>query len=334
MAHVASWKKELVDEIVEDIKNAPVIAVVDMHGIPAPQVQSMRAGMREHAKIKMTKNNLMLLALEEASKFKPGIEELKNAVGGQCAIVTTDMNAFKLFNKLKATMSPAPARAGDLAPRDIIVPAGPTPFGPGPIIGELQKLGLPAQIMNGKITVKKDTTVVKQGEPISADLAAMLPKLEILPMIVGMDARAIYGDGIVYSRDVLDIPDDYYTTMFATAASNALALAVEIAYPAKETMPMLIAKAYRNAQALSVEAAIPTKETIGALFAKADRQMLALASASGYTNDDLAARLSTCAAASVSAAEPVAQAEQKADEEETEEVSEDEAAAGLSALFG
>ena len=38
--------------------------------------------------------------------------------------------------------------------------------------------------------------------------------------------------------------------------------------------------------------------------------------------------------AAVAAAEPVAQAEQKADEEETEEVSEEDAAAGLSALFG
>lgn len=333
MAHVASWKKELVDEIVGDIVKAPVVAVVDMHGIPAPQVQSMRAGLRDHAKIKMTKNNLMLLALAEAAKSKPGIEGLSDGVDGQCAIVTTDMNAFKLFNKLKATMSPAPARAGDKAPFDIVVPAGPTPFGPGPIIGELQKLGLPAQIMNGKITIKKDTTVVKEGQEISPELAAMLPKLEILPMVVGMNARCVFGDGIIYGRDVLDIPDDYYATMFATAAHNAMALAVEVAYATAETVPMLIAKAYRNAQVLSVEAAIPTKETIGALFAKADRQMLALASASGYTNDDLAARLCACAAAPVTAAESVAQAEQKADEE-PEEVSEDEAAAGLSALFG
>jgi large subunit ribosomal protein L10 len=186
--------------------------------------------------------------------------------------------------------------------------------------------------MNGKITIKKDTTVVKEGEAISADLAAMLPKLEILPMIVGMDAKAVYGDGIVYSRSVLDIPDDYYSNMFATAAHDALAVAVEIAYPAKETMPTLIAKAYRSAYSLSVEAAIPTKETIGALFAKADSQMLAVASATGYTNDDIAARISSAPVAT--AAEPVAQAEQKADEEEAEEVSEDEAAAGLSALFG
>ena len=175
---------------------------------------------------------------------------------------------------------------------------------------------------------------MKAGEPISPALATMLPKLEILPMIVGMDAKAIYGDGIVYSKEVLDIPDDYYPTMFATAARNALALAVELAYPAKETIVPLVAKAYREAYALSMEAAIPTKETVGALFAKADSQMLALASVSGFTNDDIAARLSACATASpVAAAEPAKKAEQKADEK-SEEQTEEEAAAGLSALFG
>lgn len=289
--------------------------------------------MREHAKIKMTKNNLMLLALEEAAASVPGIDGLKDCVYGQCAIVTTDLDPFKLFKKLKATMSPAPAKAGDLAPYDIVVPAGPTPFGPGPIIGDLQKLGLPAQIMAGKITIKKDTTVVKQGEAISVDLANMLPKLEILPMVVGLDARAIYNDGVLYAKETLDIPDDYYTSMFATAAHDAMALAVEIVYPAKEVIPAIIAKAYRSATALSVEAAIPTKETIGTLFAKADSQMLALASASGYTDDSIAARLNACAAAPVVAAEP-ANAEQKAEEDEGEEVSEEEAAAGLGALFG
>lgn len=334
MAHVASWKKDVVEEIVADIKQYPTIAVVNVEGIGATQFQSMRAGLRGHAKIKMAKNKLLALALQEAAAEKAGVDQLVDAIDGQCAIVATDLNPFKLFNKLKATQTPAPARAGTAAPEDIIVPEGPTPFGPGPIIGELQKLGLPAQIMAGKIVIKKDTTVVKKGEEISAELAAMLPKLEILPCLVGMNAKAVFGDGIIYAKEVLDIPEDYYSSMFATAAHDALALAVEIAYPAKETIVPLVQKAYRQTYALSLEAAIPTKETIGALFAKADSQMLALASASGFTNDDIAGRLSAAAAAPVAAAEP-ANAEQKAEENtEEEEVSEEEAAAGLSALFG
>lgn len=333
MAHVATWKKDLVSELVQDMREAPVVAVIDMESIPGQQVQSMRAGIRAHAKIKMTKNKLMKLAIEEAAKDKPGLEALADVVGGQCAILTTDMGPFKLFAQLKKTLTPAPAKEGQLAPIDIVVPKGPTPFGPGPIIGELQKIGLPAKIDGGKIVILKDTPLVKAGEPVPGPVAAMLPKLEILPMVVGMDLRAAYEDGTIYKKEVLDIPEDYYKNMFATAAHNALALGVEIAFPTKETIVPLIAKAFRETLGLSVAAAIPTKENIDILLAKADAQMLSLASASGYQSDAIAARAGAVAAAAPVAAE-AAPAAESVKEDEPEEVSEEEAAAGLSALFG
>jgi large subunit ribosomal protein L10 len=334
MAHVAAWKKDMVSELVQDMREYPVVAIVDMEGIPGQQIQSMRAGLRAHAKLKMTKDKLILLALDEISKEKPGIADLKDAVHGQCAVVTTDIDSFKLFKKLESTKTAAPAKEGQLAPYDIVVPKGPTPFGPGPIIGELQKIGIPAAIEAGKIAVKKDTTLVKAGEPIPGPVAAMLPKLEILPMEVGMDLRAAYEDGVIYKRDVLDIPDDYYSTMFATAAHDALALGVSIAFPTKDTIVPLIAKAFRETMGLSIAAAIPTKENIEMLLAKADAQMLAIASATGYTNDSIAARLSSAAAAAPAAPAVTGSAPAESVEEEEEEVSEEEAAAGLSALFG
>jgi len=335
MAHVATWKKDMVSEIVKDIMENPVIAVVDMHGIPGQQIQSMRAGIREHAKLKMTKNNLMLLAIEEAAKQRPGLEALKGSVHGQCAIIATDINPFRLYKKLEATMTPAAAKAGQLAPKDIIVPKGPTPFGPGPIIGELQKIGIPAAIEAGKIAVKKDTTLVKCGEPIPPAVAVMLPKLEILPMIVGMELRSVYEDGIIYGKEVLAVPDDYYPSRFATAAHDAFALAMSLSYCTKDTIAPLVAKAFREARGLSISAAIPTKENIKILLAKADSHMLAVASASGYSNDSIAARLNSAAAAAAAKPAPdPAKAEKKVEEKEEEQVSEEDAAAGLSALFG
>ena len=145
MAHVAAWKKDMVSELVQDMREYPVVAIVDMEGIPGQQIQSMRAGLRAHATLKMTKNNLMLLAIDEAAKQKPGLEELKKNIDGQCAIIATDLNPFKLFRQLESTKTAAPAKPGEIAPMDIIVHQGPTPFGPGPIIGELQKLALLAR---------------------------------------------------------------------------------------------------------------------------------------------------------------------------------------------
>ena len=334
MAHVAAWKKTLVEELAQLMVEKPVVAIVDVHGIGGQQIQSMRAGLRGHAVVKMTKNNLILLALEKAAESRPEIIGLKDKVYGQCAVVSTDINPFRLFAKMESTKTRAAAKPGEIAPYDIVVPKGPTPFGPGPIIGELQKIGLPASIEGGKIAVKKDTTLVKEGEPIPANVAAMLPKLEILPMVVGLDLRAVYDDGVIYHKDVLDIPENYYRDMFATAAYNARALGVSIVYPAKETIVPLIQKAFREALGLSISAAIPTKENIEMLIAKADSQMLAVASASGYTDDSIAARLNAAAAAAPAA--PAAAEPAKADEpeEEESEVSEEEAAAGLSALFG
>lgn len=334
MAHVAAWKKDLVNELAQELIDKPVVAVVDVHGIAGQQIQSMRAGLREHATLKMTKNNLALLALDIAAKEKPALNDLKSEIYGQCALIATDLNPFRLFKQLEATKAPAPAKAGEIAPFDIVVPKGPTPFGPGPIIGDLQKLGLPAAIEAGKIAVKKDTTLVKAGEPVPANVAAMLPKLEILPMIVGLDLRAAYEKELIYHRDVLDIPDNYYSDMFATAAFNARALGVSIAFPTEETIAPLIAKAFREAFGLSISAAIPTRDNIEMLLSKADRQMLALASTAGYSNDAITARLNAAAVATVAAPAATDAKDEKDVEEKEEQVSEEEAAAGLSALFG
>ena len=335
MAHVAAWKKEKVKEITDMMVTSSVVAIVDIHGIPSPQMQIMRKGMRSNdAKVLMSRNNLMLLAIDEAAKQRPGIEQLKPLVGGQCAVVATPMNPFKLFRQMEATKARAAAKPGDIAPEDIEIKAGDTPFKPGPIVGELQKAGIPAAIEGGKIVIRKDKLLVEKGEKVPEELAKVLPKLEILPMIVGMDLRAAFEEDTIYGKNVLDIPENYYSDMFATAAFNARALSMAIAFPTKETISALIAKAFREALGLSVSAAIPTRENIDILLAKADAQMLALAAAAGYANDSISARLSARAVAAPAAAVAAPAAEEKNEEEEKEEVSEEEAAAGLSALFG
>jgi large subunit ribosomal protein L10 len=332
MAHVAAWKKEVVKELAQAMKTHRVIAVVNLHGIPSAQLQQMRRGMRPKADIIMSRNTLLHIAIDEAAKERPGLEKLKDMVQGQCAIVATDANPFKLFREMESTKSKAPAKPGDIAPEDIEVKAGDTPFKPGPIVGELQKVGIPAGIEGGKIIIKKDKVLVRQGEPISAELAAVLPKLEILPMTVGMDLKGAFEDGLLYDNEVLNIPADYYTSMLGLASRNALALAVEIVYPTPETMPPLLAKAYREAIALSVVAAIPTKESINILLAKAEANMLALATRVPNLGDE---RVKQRLSAKPSSPAPSNKKKEEPKEEKKEEkVSEEDAAAGLGALFG
>jgi large subunit ribosomal protein L10 len=196
------------------------------------------------------------------------------------------MNPFKLFRALEATKSAAPAKPGDIAPEDIAIKAGETPFKPGPIVGELQKVGIPAGIEGGKVVFKKDKVLVAKGQPVPEDLAKVLPRLEILPMTVGLDLRAAFEDGVLYDRDVLNIPADYYSNMLGAAARNAMALSMSIAYVTPQTIRPLLAKAFREAMGLSMEAAYPTNENIKFLLAKAEAQMLALARKGDGLNDE------------------------------------------------
>jgi large subunit ribosomal protein L10 len=332
MAHVASWKKEKVKELTDVMVKNPVVAIVDVHGIPSPQMQNMRQGMRKSAAVMMTRNNLVLIAIDEAAKQKPGLEKLKDQVNGQCAIIATPMNPFKLYQYMEATKSAAPAKPGDVAPEDIVVKAGETPFKPGPIVGELQKAGIPAAIEGGKIVIRKEKVLVEKGHKVSEELSKILPKLEIFPMTVGMDLRAAFEDGVVYDKSILNVPPDYYPTMLATAARHAIGLGVSIAYPTKQTIGPLMGKAYRGATALSVKAAIPTKDNIKLLLAKANAEMLAVASRVPGLEDDRVKRQLSAAAAAPAPQEK--KAVEKKDEEKKPEVSEEEAAAGLSALFG
>ena len=116
---------------------------------------------------------------------------LMSVVDGQCAIVISDLNPFRLFKQLDATKTKMPAKGGETSPEDIEVKAGDTPFKPGPIVGDLQKAGVPAAIEQGKVVIKKDKVLVKEGDEISRDVALVLSKLEIFPMTVGLDLRAV-----------------------------------------------------------------------------------------------------------------------------------------------
>jgi large subunit ribosomal protein L10 len=277
IAHIAPYKKRLVEDLASRCAQAQVVGIVDVHGIPAPQFQAIRKKLRGRATITVAKNNLLRLALEQASAKKPDLARLGETIEGQTAVVTADINPFRLFKELEATKTRAPARGGEAAPEDLWVRAGETPFKPGPVVGELQKAGIPAAIERGKVVIRQDKLLVKTGQRIPRDVAQQLARLEIYPLVVGLDLRGAYEAGTVFQRETLAIDDLVVRNQIAQAGREALALALAAAYPTKQTIGALLAKAHTQALNLAVESEFPTKETIKVLLAKAKAQALALA---------------------------------------------------------
>ena len=277
-AHVAEYKKEIVDELVRMINEYPIIGVVNMENLPAPQLQKMRAQLRGKFFITMTKRRLIKLAFEQTKSKKKGLEQLENHLGGMPALIFTKENPFKLSRTLQRNKSPAPAKAGQTAPRDIVVNKGPTPFAPGPIIGELAMVGIKSGVEGGKVAVKEDTVVARAGEKIKPKVAEILTRLGVQPMEVGLDLVAVYENGIIYGREILSVDEKEYLSRLNNAARWAFNLAIEAGYTTKGTIQVLLGKAHNDAKNLGVSQNILEKGIIESLLGKADSQMKSIKS--------------------------------------------------------
>lgn len=337
MPHVASWKKEEVNDIKGLISNHKVVAMANLADIPAPQLQKMRRNLKDNALIKMSRKTLMNLALNDSDKSN--INSLSEHMEGQPALIFTDMNPFRLYKILEESKTQAPAKAGNIAPADIVVPKGDTAFPPGPMLGELQKIGIPAKIDKGKIVITKDQKVVEAGEKITGSVASILTRLEIYPMEVGIDLKAAYEDQTVYTSDLLTIDTEKTISNIQNAFTSALNLSVNAAIFNKLSLPIIISDASTKSMNLAVNAEILNHKTVVILMPKAYSQMMALASEIASENQEaLDDEIREILSSNTVQVETNVKEEEKPpedeEEEETEEEKEEEAAAGLGALFG
>jgi large subunit ribosomal protein L10 len=275
---IARAKVETVKQFEAFVKEYPIVGIVNMENLPAKQLQNMRQQLRGTVHIIMTKKRLIRIILNNSKGTKADIERLETHIRGMPAMLFTKENPFKLYKKLQENKSTAPAKAGQTAPRDIVVPAGPTPFAPGPIIGELGQLRIKSGIEDGKVAIKEAATVVKAGEEIKPKVASILTRLGIEPMEIGLDLVAVYEDGSIYTRDVLSVDEKQYMDNLAAAAGDALSLALGIGYVSPDTVTLLVQKAYRDARSLGRAQDILADDLVGELLAKAELQMLGLKS--------------------------------------------------------
>ncbi|MBW9222295.1 50S ribosomal protein L10 [Methanothermococcus sp. SCGC AD-155-C09] len=332
---VAPWKVEEVDRLKKLLKEGKVIALADLMDVPARQLQEIREKIRDKMILRMSRNTLIERAIKEVGEEKgdPEFAKLTEYIEKGAAIVVTDMNPFKLYKTLEESKTPAPIRGGAIAPCDIVVEKGSTGMPPGPFLGELKSVGLPAVIEKGKIAIKEDTVIVKEGEVVSNKVAVVLSALGIKPTKVGIDLLAAYEDGVVYAPDVLKIDEEEFIQNIQKAYTSAFNLSVNAAIPTGETIEAILQKAFSEAKALSIESAFLTDKTYMDILGRAYSQMLAIASEVGdeALDEELKEILSSSSAATPEVEGEKDDSSDNDKEEEKEE--ETPAAVGLGMLF-
>ncbi len=329
---VQQWKIDKVKDIEAKLKKYPVVGIVDYSKIPSQQLHQIKKKIKKYAITEMTKKSVMRIALENVFGKNNNLVKFLDEAHTPALLYASE-NPFRLYKIISQNKSETFATAGDVAPKEIVVPAGDTGIPPGPAIGDFKAIGIKAAIQGPSIHVMEDKVVAQKGDIIDEKVANILAKLNIKPIEIGLNIKAVYEKGVVYTVDVLDVNEEEYINNIITAVSKSVNLSLNSGYITELTAPMKIAEVFVKAINLGVNACIVNDKTAEHLLAKANMQLLALASS---LPEDARGSIDVSAASAVSEQQSTQTEEKKEDkkEEEKEEKSEEEAAAVLGALFG
>ena len=274
--HYPRKKRLMYDELLQLPTEYKVIAISKMTKVRATQLMMIRKKFRNDIKIKMIKNKVAIRAFEKV-KGLVGLENLTKQLEGQCALIFTNINPLMLNLIFAQNKVFLPAKGGDIATKEIVVPAGNTGIAPGPVLSEFKMANVPTKIDQGTIWVSKDTLVAKPGNVISTQLASLLSKLNVKPIEAGISVNFAVADGLIFQGQDLLIDLDKYKEELVRSFKQALALATEAGYMTPETVKPVLVKAQQQARSFASETGYVTSETAGFVLPRAHAQAQAVA---------------------------------------------------------
>ena len=260
-------KTELYQTLQDIPKKYKVFALVRMEKVRASQILSLRKKLKGDVEFVNIKDKVAIKSLEKLDL--PGVKDIIKQLTGQCLFMFTNMSPFKLNVFLSKNKMMLPARGGDIASIDVVVPAKNTGVAPGPMLTDFKEAKIPTKIDQGTIWITKETIPVKKGEPIPQKLAALLGKLDIKPVEAGIALESALEDGLVYPREDLVIDVEKIREEISQAHNEAISLSIEAAYVTPENIEILLSKAAQSARSVSVESAYMTDETKEQILQKA-----------------------------------------------------------------
>merc|ERR1712059_7805 len=170
----------------------------------------MGIALRGQAVVLMGKNTMMRKAIRGHMESNPELERLLPHI---------KQNVGFVFTKLELTMVRAPARAGAIAPLDVIVPAQNTGMGPEKT-SFFQALSIPTKITKGTIEIISDVALIKTGDKVGMSESTLLNMLKISPFTYGLIIQKVYDSGSVFDPEILDITDEDLLDKFKAGIAN------------------------------------------------------------------------------------------------------------------
>jgi len=228
------------------------ILIVGADNVGSNQMQRIRVSLRGSAVVLMGKNTQVRKVLREEAVANAALNSLIPLVRGNVGFVLTNGDLSKVRDILLANRVGAPAKAGSIAPNDVLVPKGPTGLEPTQT-SFLQALNIASKINRGQVEIINDVSLLKKGDKVGSSEAALLSKLNIKPFSYGLSLVSVYDSGHVYDPSVLDLKEEDLLVKFREGVANVAGLALALSYPTLASLPHALANAFKEVLAVAIE---------------------------------------------------------------------------------
>jgi len=241
----AARKQAYFGKLIKLLDEYPRIFVVGADNVGSAQMAKIRHALRGKAVLLMGKNTMIRKAIRGHIENNKNLEVLLPLVFGNVGFVFAKDELPEVKKRLTELKVAAPAKAGNFAPIDVVVPAGPTGMEPTQT-SFLQALNIPSKITRGQVEIISDVHLIKKGQKVGASEANLLAKLDIKPFFYGLVIVSVYDAGSIYDASVLDLTDDDIVGKFRNGVRNVAALSLAIHYPTLASVPHNIINGYKR----------------------------------------------------------------------------------------
>jgi large subunit ribosomal protein L10 len=260
---IPAFKSEMREEFEELLKNHRYLILLDPYKARAQLLNEARKKQEKWGfKLKGGRNTIFDMALKDVSQ--EAHREMAEHLRYQNLFIFTNKNPYRIALRIHTMDVDLSASAGDVATKDIMVEAGNTGFPPGPIIGLFTAANIPTKVVSGSIYITRDTVVASKGEAIKLELAQILGKLGLRPIKARLRLKCAYDleENILIRQERL-VPDiEELREKISEGVKGALSLGIEMVYPDKTILPLVIRKAYDQAKNLALDSGYASPETV------------------------------------------------------------------------
>jgi len=255
----ATWKAGYFTKLIQLLEEYPKCFIVGADNVGSKQMQQIRISLRGSAVVLMGKNTMIRKAIKGHLDSMPALEKLLPHIRYNVGFVFTKGDLVEIRDKLLENKVRAPARAGAIAPLDVIIPAQNTGLGPEKT-SFFQALSIATKISKGTIEIINDVNILHEGDKVGASEATLLNMLNISPFSYGLAVQMVYDSGTVFEPKVLDIKPEGLCARFMEGVRCLASVCLAVGYPTVASAPHSMVNGFKNLLALAAVTEINFKE--------------------------------------------------------------------------